>query len=176
MHRNWPYAVAINGAEEVFGEKLGLMPIPYAVTEEDAKFDGYGGSMSSLGGWHICLNPNSPDQEMALEVMEAMTDEDFQLFLFEKLGWLPPRPELFESDRAKEVPVMGRYLKTLKHTVENSVPRPVTVAWPQQSTKIAQKANASFGGEASPKQNMKTLQQQLERIEEASARETEEGQ
>jgi len=176
MHRNWPYAVAINGAEDVFGEELGLMPIPYGVKEEDAKFDGYGGSMSSLGGWHICLNPNSPNQEMALEIMEAMTDEDFQLFLFEKLGWLPPRPELFESDRAKEVPVMGRYLKTLKQTVENSVPRPVTVAWPQQSTKIAQKANASFGGEASPKQNMKTLQQQLERIEEASARETEGGQ
>jgi ABC-type glycerol-3-phosphate transport system substrate-binding protein len=173
MHRNWPYAVAINGAEDLYGEDLGVMPIPYAVTEENATFDGYGGSMSSLGGWHICLNPNSPKAETALDVIEAMTDEDFQLFLFEELGWLPPRPKLFESDRAREVPVMGRYLDTLKRTVANSVPRPVTVAWPQESTKIAQKVNASFSGESTPKQNMNALARQLELIEAASDRETE---
>ena len=172
MHRNWPYAIAIDGAKGSFGERLGVMPIPYGVQPEEAKFEGYGGTTSALGGWHICLNPNAQNKSQALEVMEALVDEEFQLFLFELLGWLPPRPELFNSDRAKQVPTVGRYLDTLKLTVENSVPRPVTVAWPQQSTKIAQKASAAFSGDASPKQAMTTLAQQLKTIEEASDRKT----
>jgi ABC-type glycerol-3-phosphate transport system substrate-binding protein len=178
MHRNWPYAVPINGAEEVFGEDLGVMPIPYGVEESAAEFDGYGGTTSALGGWHVCLNPHASkqDQEMALEVMEAMTDPNFQLFLFEELGWLPPRPELFESKRAKQVPVTGRYLETLKMTLENSVPRPVTVAWPQESTKIAQKAAAAFGGDVSPSAAMSALKPQLAQIEAASDREQSSGQ
>ncbi len=170
MHRNWPYAIAINGAEGEFGEDLGVMPIPYGVREEEASIEGYGGTMSSLGGWHICLNPKAQNKQQALEVMEAMVSEEFQLFLFETLGWLPPRPELFGSERAKQVPVVGRYLDTLRLTVENSVPRPVTVAWPQESTKIAQQANAAFSGEATPTQAMKTLERQLNVIEAASDR------
>jgi ABC-type glycerol-3-phosphate transport system substrate-binding protein len=170
MHRNWPYAIAIDGAEESFGERLGVMPIPYGVQAKDAKFEGYGGTTSALGGWHICLNPNAQNKAQALEVMEALVDPEFQLFLFELLGWLPPRPELFGSKRARKVPTVGRYLDTLKLTVENSVPRPVTVAWPQESTKIAQKASAAFSGDASPTQAMNTLAKQLEIIEEASDR------
>jgi ABC-type glycerol-3-phosphate transport system substrate-binding protein len=172
MHRNWPYAIAIDGAKESFGERLGVMPIPYGVQSKKATFEGYGGTTSALGGWHVCLNPNAQNKAQALEVMEALVDEEFQLFLFELLGWLPPRPELFNSERAREVPTVGRYLDTLKLTVENSVPRPVTVAWPQESTKIAQKASAAFSGDTPPKQAMTTLAQQLKIIEEASARKT----
>ena len=102
--------------------------------------------------------------------MEAMVEPEMQLFLFELLGWLPPRPALFETDRIREVPVMGRYVETLKLTVENSTPRPVTVAWPQESTKIAQQANAAFSGDGTPRQQMETLKQQLQAIEEASER------
>jgi ABC-type glycerol-3-phosphate transport system substrate-binding protein len=170
MHRNWPYAILAGGSEESFGKDLGVMPIPYAVKEGEAKYSGYGGPTSSLGGWGITLNPNSSNKEMGLEVMKAMTDRKFQLFLFETLGWLPPRPKLFDSKRAKQVPVMGRYLDTLKMNLKNSVPRPVTVAWPQESTKIAQKANSAFAGDSAPKQAMNTLADQLEAIEEASDR------
>jgi ABC-type glycerol-3-phosphate transport system substrate-binding protein len=170
MHRNWPYAIAIHGAEDSYGKDLGVMPMPYAVTEKEAEFEGYGGTTSSLGGWGITLNPNSPNKARALEVIAAMTNKDFQLFLFELLGWLPPQPKLFNSQRAQEVPVMGRYLDTLKKTVENAVPRPVTVAWPQESAKIAQKANAAFSGETPPKEAMQTLKQQIKIIEEASDR------
>ncbi|MDS0259864.1 extracellular solute-binding protein [Haloarcula sp. S1CR25-12] len=170
MHRNWPYAIAIGGAEDAYGRDLGVMPMPYGVTEEQAKYDGYGGTTSSLGGWHVALNPNTPKRERALEVMEAMTEPEMQLFLFELLGWLPPRPALFETERMRQVPVMGRYVETLKLTVENSTPRPVTVAWPQESTKIAQQANAAFSGDGTPSQRMQTLKDQLQAIEEASER------
>ncbi|MDS0292978.1 extracellular solute-binding protein [Halogeometricum luteum] len=169
-HRNWPYAIAISGAEDAFGEDLGVMPIPYGVTQEEAKFDGYGGSVSSLGGWHMALNPNAARPEAAKEVLRAMTDERFQLFLFETLGYLPPRRSLFESQRAQQVPVMGRYLETLKYTVEHSIPRPVTVAWPPESAKIAQQANASFTDLKAPQRAMNQLAQQIREIEEASER------
>ncbi len=169
-HRNWPYAIAIAGAEDAYGRDLGVMPMPYGVTEGNAKYDGYGGTTSSLGGWHVALNPNSPKRAEAIEVMEAMVEPELQLFLFELLGWLPPRPSLFETERMRQVPVMGRYVETLKLTVENSTPRPVTVAWPQQSTKIAQQANAAFSGDGTPSQRMQTLKQQLQAIEEASER------
>jgi ABC-type glycerol-3-phosphate transport system substrate-binding protein len=170
MHRNWPYAIPLDGAEDAFGEDLGAMPIPYGVKEEEAQFDGYGGSMSALGGWHICLNPNSPKTEPALEVMQAMTDEKFQLFLFEELGWLPPRPSLLDSERAQNIPIVNRYLDTLKYTLENSVPRPVTVAWPQESTKISQQATAAFSGDTPPDRAMSILKGQLKEIEAASDR------
>jgi ABC-type glycerol-3-phosphate transport system substrate-binding protein len=146
------------------------MPIPYGVTEEEATFDGYGGSVSSLGGWHMALNPNAARPEAAKEVLRAMTDERFQLFLFETLGYLPPRRSLFESQRAQQVPVMGRYLETLKYTVEHSIPRPVTVAWPPESAKIAQQANASFTDLKAPQRAMNQLAQQIREIEEASER------
>ena len=170
MHRNWPYAIALMGTKETFGKDLGVMPMPYAVTEKEAKYKGYGGTTSSLGGWHITLNPNTPKRQLALEVMEALTQPEVQLFLFEMLGWLPPTPALFNTDRMKNVPVMGRYVETLKKTVENSTARPVTVAWPQESTKIAQSANAAFSGDATPTKLMKRLKEQLRVIEEASER------
>ncbi|ELZ26136.1 sugar ABC transporter substrate binding protein [Halogeometricum pallidum JCM 14848] len=171
MHRNWPYAIAISGAEDAFGKDLGVMPIPYAVKPEEAKFDGYGGSVSSLGGWHMALNPSAKQPEAAKEVLRAMTKEKFQLFLFETLGYLPPRRSLFESQRAKQVPVMGRYLETLKYTIAHSIPRPVTVAWPPESSKIAQQANASFSGLKAPQRAMNQLARQIEEIEQASKRE-----
>ena len=171
MHRNWPYAINIAGAEDAYGEDLGVMPIPYGVEESEAEFDGYGGTVSALGGWHVALNPNSQKKEMALKVIEAMASEEFYMFLFEELGWLPPVKEMFESQQAQDVPVMGRYLNTLQMAVENAIPRPVTVAWPQQSTKIAQNANSAFSGDGTPKQKMQTLANQLEEIEEQSSRE-----
>jgi ABC-type glycerol-3-phosphate transport system substrate-binding protein len=171
MHRNWPYAIALDGAEDAFGKDLGVMPIPYGVKPKEAKFDGYGGTVSSLGGWHMALNPNGGNVAEAKEVLRALTSETVQMYLFEKIGWLPPRPSLLESKRARQIPVMGRYVDTLNVTVKNSIPRPVTPAWPQESPKIAQQANAAFAGAKPPKQAMNTLARQLEQVEKASMRE-----
>ena len=87
-HRNWPYAIKLSGTEDALGRNLGVMPIPYAVKPGEAAFEGYGGTTSSLGGWHVTLNPNAKEKEIGLEVMKAMTNEDFLLFLFEELGQL----------------------------------------------------------------------------------------
>ncbi|WP_158056425.1 extracellular solute-binding protein [Halorussus halophilus] len=165
MHRNWPYSININGAEEEMGKDLGVMPIPYAKTKQQAKYKGTGGPVAALGGWHNAINPNSEKKEAAAKVLQAMMSEEFQLGLFEELGFLPPRPKLFNSDRAKEVPIMGRYMETLKVAGENAIPRPVTAVWPSQSQKIYQQVNGALSQGGNPKKAMDELKKQLEAIE-----------
>ncbi|MFC7046756.1 substrate-binding domain-containing protein [Halobacteriaceae archaeon GCM10025711] len=165
MHRNWPYSININGKEENFGKDLGVMPIPYGVKEADAKYKNTGGPVAALGGWHHTVNPNTARKEASLEVLKAMMTEEFQLAVLETIGWLPPKPELFNSSRAKEIPVMGRYMDTLKVAGENAIPRPVTVVWPTESTKIAQQVNAALGQQKAPEKAMSDLKNQLTAIE-----------
>lgn len=174
MHRNWPYSIVINGAEPSaendqtgFGEDLGVMPIPYGVTPENAKYEGTGGPVAALGGWHMTMNPNATDKkkQAAVQVLKTMQDEQFQLDLFEIIGWIPPRPSLLDSEQAKQVPIIGRYLDALKVAGENAIPRPVTVVWPQQSGKIAQEVNNAMAREKTPEQAMSDLASQLEQTE-----------
>jgi ABC-type glycerol-3-phosphate transport system substrate-binding protein len=167
MHRNWPYSININGAEDAFGEDLGVMPIPYGVQPSEAKYEGTGGPVAALGGWHMTLNPNAPEQNLraAVQVMKAMQTEQFKLDIFGIIGWIPPEPPLLDSDRAAEVPVIGRYLRQLKVAGENAIPRPVTVVWPQQSGPVAQQVNAAYAKSKSAEDAMAELASSLEEIE-----------
>lgn len=167
-HRNWPYAINQSGTEETLGQDLGVMPIPYAVTQDEAQYPGTGGPTAALGGWHNAINPNSPNQEAAGEVLRAMMSEEFKLALFEELGFLPPEPALLDTERARNVPVMGRYLESLRIAGENAMPRPVTVVWPQESSQIAQQVNGALSQGGNPEQAMSQLQQQLQQIEESA--------
>ncbi|WP_227353993.1 extracellular solute-binding protein [Haladaptatus salinisoli] len=165
MHRNWPYSININGAKEVFGENLGVMPIPYGVKEGQAKEKELGGLASALGGWNVAINPNSKKKQKALQVLEAMTKDSFKLKMFETIGWIPPEPQVLDSKRARNVPIMGRYVDTLKIAGKNALPRPVSVVWPQESGKIAQSVHSAYSGDAAPKQAMSQLNSQIKEIE-----------
>jgi len=166
MHRNWPYAIGLNAAEDALGtDNYGTMPMPYAVTEDEAAQPGTGGTTSALGGWHIVLNPNSERKEEAMEVIRTTMKDDVYLGLFELWGWLPPKPELFESDRAAETGVVGNYLDTIRVAGENAMARPSTTVWPTQATMIAEQANAAVAGDKSPEQAMNDLQSSLENTE-----------
>jgi ABC-type glycerol-3-phosphate transport system substrate-binding protein len=165
MHRNWPYAVNVNGSEENFGEDLGVMPIPYATAESEAPYEGTGGPVAALGGWHLAVNPNSENVEAALEVIEAASKDSFNLEIFDVLGQIPPKPAVLEQDRAQQVPVMGRYLDAIQVAGENAIPRPVTVVWPDQSSKISREVNAAYSQDKSPEQAMADLKESLTAIE-----------
>jgi len=173
MHRNWTYSININGSEENFGEDLGVMPIPYMPPHEysgaeNVPYEGTNtpeGPVAALGGWHYTVNPNSNKTEDAIEFLRAATSESVQLKLFQEVGWLPPRPDLLDSSEAQEVPIMGRYLDTLKKVGQNAVSRPVTVAWPTQTPKVAQEANAALAKDKSPAQAMTDLKSSLQQIE-----------
>ena len=165
MHRNWPYSINTSGSQDNLGDDLGVMPIPFAKSSDEAKYSGTGGPVAALGGWHNAINPNSENKEAAAQVLKAMMSEEFKLALFEEIGFLPPEPKLLETDRAKNVPIMGKYLPQLKVAGENAIPRPVTPVWPQQSQRIAQQVNQAYSQGGKPKQAITKLQEQLKQIE-----------
>jgi len=171
FHRNWPYSLALTGRnpeeteDPALGEDLGAMPIPYAVPESEAAQPGTGGTTSALGGWHLTFNPNSDNLDVIDEVVSAVMEPDFALELFRLQGWLPPRPELFNSDEARDVAPVGRYMETLQVAGENAMARPVTPVWSQQSSDIAQSANRVVGQETSAEDAMASLTSSLEATE-----------
>jgi ABC-type glycerol-3-phosphate transport system substrate-binding protein len=170
MHRNWPYSIVINGAEDAFGEDLGVMPIPEGVPASEAKYDGTGGPVAALGGWHLALNPNASETRLqaAAQVLQTLQTEQAQLSLFEIGGWIPPVPERLASSKAQELDVIGRYVDTLKLAGENAIPRPVTRVWSQQSTQISKEVNGSLQQNKAPAKAMEDLKASLEQIEESA--------
>ena len=168
-HRNWPYSILSTGAEDAFGEGLGVMPIPSGVSPEEAEFEGMGGSKSALGGWHVALNPNAKEKEAALEVLRAIAQDSFYLSMMETFGYVPPKPSLLDTEEARNIEVAGRYVDTLKFAGEHAVPRPVSVVWPRQSPRIAQQVSASLAREVEPEAAMSELQNLLVQIEQSGA-------
>jgi ABC-type glycerol-3-phosphate transport system substrate-binding protein len=169
--RDWPYSILTNGREEQFGEDLGVMPIPYGVPEDEATFTGTGGSPSALGGWHVTMNPNAPEakKKAAGHVIEAMMEDAFNLELLAGEGFLPPKPALFNSARATEVPVVGRYMDTLRVAGENAVPRPATAVWPRESLAISNYVQDILLRLRDPAYALPQLEAELKRIERAGA-------
>jgi ABC-type glycerol-3-phosphate transport system substrate-binding protein len=165
-HRNWPYAIADAGSEDALGDRLGVMPIPYAVTEQQSDYESIGGPVAALGGWHNVINPYSDKIDEAVQVLEAMAQPSYMLRMFEIIGYAPPVPELLDSRRASRVPGVGEYVDQLRVAGENAIPRPVTVVWPQQSTQIAQIVNNAYAGNIAPERAMASLQSTVVDIEE----------
>lgn len=164
-HRNWPYAIADAAADDALGDRLGVMPIPYAVTEQQSQYQNIGGPVAALGGWHNVINPYSDKIEEAVQVLEAMAQPSYMLRMFEVIGYAPPVPAVLDSRRASRVPGVGDYVDQLRIAGENAIPRPVTVVWPQQSTQVAQVINDAYAGEIAPERATATLQSQLTNIE-----------
>ena len=165
--RNWPFFVNLNGGSDNFGENLGITPIPYAVPEEEAEYPGTGGTTAALGGWHVAVNPNTENLEESLQVVEAASSDEFNYAIFEILGQIPPKPDLLDTDRAREVGVMGRYLDTFTVAGQNAMPRPVTVVWPDQSQATFQEINATYSQQKSPEDALSSLESAFEQIEQS---------
>ena len=169
MHRNWPYSIIINGAEDVFGENLGVMPIPYGVPSGEGKYKGTGGPVAALGGWHLTVNPNTEEKEAVFQVIEAMMKRSFKLKMLETIGWLPPEPKMLNAEAVKNTKIIGRYIDALRVAGENAIPRPVTAVWPLESTKIAQSVHAAYAGGQSAQSALQTLKEDLTMIENYNA-------
>jgi len=167
--RNWPYSININGSEENFGEDLGVMPIPYNTTADESPYGPeIGGSTSALGGWHLALNPNATDEkkQAAVQVFQALQSDQVRLDMFEIGGYIPPIPDLIDTEQTRELDLIGRYVDTLQVASENAVPRPVTAVWPQQSSKVSEAVNKSLRQEKAPEAALSDLADAMATIEE----------
>ncbi|MXV64412.1 extracellular solute-binding protein [Natronorubrum sp. JWXQ-INN-674] len=164
-HRNWPFSIAEAGDEDVFGEDLGVMTQPYAVSEDEAEHEGVGGTAAALGGWNLTLSPYTDRSEQALEVLEAFTQEEVMLTIFELQGFLPPNLDLLDDADPDEIGPIARYVDQLQMAGENAVPRPVTDVWPEQSALMFQEIHAAYRGAKSPEGAMNDLADRLEQSE-----------
>ena len=176
MHRNWPYSLDLTGRAETEVEagtptlgtdRLGAMLLPYAVPESEATVPGRGGTPAVLGGRRTAVVHPATDHPRAVaEVLAAAATPEFQLALLEILGWLPPRPELYETDRARSVDILGQYMDTLRVAVENAVPYPRGLGIEsEQSDLIATAVNAILRREADPAERLATLADRLRAVE-----------
>jgi len=89
-------------------------------------------------------------------VLEAFANEEVMTTNFAEGGYLPPDPSVTESVDPDDVG--GRATSTRWQSRQNTVPRPVTVAWPDQSPQVASEVSAAYQGEKSPEQAMSDLE------------------
>jgi ABC-type glycerol-3-phosphate transport system substrate-binding protein len=166
--RNWPYSIGINASERVFGEDLGVMPLPYQVSEEESKYGPrIGGTSAALGGWNFTINVHAAPEEkrVAARLFEAIQTGPVQRDLLDILSWVPPTPIVISSSYFKESGPIGRYVSPLLIAGENAIPRPGTRIWPQQSREIAERVNAALRGEVEPARALTELERRLREIE-----------
>ncbi|WP_226006527.1 extracellular solute-binding protein [Natrinema salinisoli] len=164
-NRNWSYAIAETGTEDAFGENLGVMTRPYAVSQQEAEYEGTGGTVAALGGWNLAVSPFSERQDQALQVLEAFATEEVMLTVFELGGYLPPNLDLVAEADPDDVGPVARYGDVVQRASENAIPRPATDLWPEQSALIYQSVNAAYRGEQSPEAAMNDLANELEQSE-----------
>ena len=167
MHRNWPYAIplTISEADWATPETYGVMPLPYASASSGATAQGVGGTSPALGGWHTTVNPNTNNKEAVMEVIKTQMKKDVQIGIFNITGWLPPKPNLFDTKAARSVEPTGKYLDAFKTAGENAISRPVTVIWSPESKATYQEVNAIASQETPVGQGLKTLDQRITKIE-----------
>lgn len=171
--RNWPYVFSVNQTAAQEGnlnwdfENHAAMPLPYGIEESEGDYGGVGGTNHALGGWHLTVNPNSQRLEDAIAVLEAFATPDVMLTVFGELGNLPPDPSVTQQADEDTVGELARFLDTLSVAGQNTVPRPVTTAWPDESPLISEEINAAYRGEKTAETAMSDLEGRLRRVENA---------
>src|SRR5215212_9769612 len=154
--RNWPYVYAVLSdpkQSDIKPEQVGVAPIPVS---------GDNRSYSTLGGWNFFINATSDKQDEAWEFIKWMTTpEQLKVNAIEG-SRLPVRQSLYEDQEIlKKVPVAALGKEAI---IDNATPRPVSPYYSDMSLKLAEQFNAALGGNASPEQAVRTLQNELQEI------------
>lgn len=134
--RNWPYVYGLATNEEssrVKG-KFDVAPIPGV--------DGVGAS--TLGGHNNAISAYSDNKATAIDFVNFILAEEQQRFLLTQ-GTLAPALESLYTDEklVEEFP----YLPTLRTSIENAIPRPITPFYPAVTKAIQDNAYAAIKGE-----------------------------
>jgi multiple sugar transport system substrate-binding protein len=135
--RNWPYVYGLaqtEGGSKVKG-KFDVAPLPGM----DASSPG----VSSLGGHNAGISVYSDNKATARDFVQFMVSEQQQKFFLER-GTLAPTLESLYDDQAlvKKYP----YLPTLRTSIENAEPRPVTPFYPAVTEAVQANAYAAIKG------------------------------
>jgi multiple sugar transport system substrate-binding protein len=132
---NWPYVYSIaatEGSSTVKG-KFAVAPLPGV--------DGPGAS--TLGGHDLAISVYSKHKATAHDFVAFMQSEEIQRMYVEVGSLAPVIGDLYDDpDLIDELP----YLPTLKTSIENAVPRPITPFYPAVTRAIQDNAYAAMTG------------------------------
>jgi multiple sugar transport system substrate-binding protein len=145
--RNWPYVFNLaktDGSSKV-KNTFGIAPLPGVS----------GPGASSLGGHNAAISVYSKHKATALDFLKFVTSEETQRF-YATQGSLAPVLASLYDDPALNAKLP--YLKTLKTSIENAVPRPVTPFYPAVTKAVQDNAYAAIKGEKTVDQALKDMQ------------------
>jgi multiple sugar transport system substrate-binding protein len=134
--RNWPYvySLATTDASSKVKDKFGIAPLP----------GDSGPGASTLGGHDAAISAYSAHKATAFDFLKFWASEETGRY-FATQGSLAPVLSSLYDDPAlqKKLP----YLPTLKTSIENAVPRPVTPFYPAVTKAIQDNSYAAIKGE-----------------------------
>ncbi len=145
--RNWPYVFSLattDGSSKVKG-KFGIAPLPGIS----------GPGASSLGGHDAAISTYSAHKATALDFIKFWTSEETGRY-FATQGSLAPVIASLYDDPAliQKLP----YLPTLKTSIVNAVPRPVTPFYPAVTRAVEDNAYAAIKGDKPVAQALTDMQ------------------
>src|SRR5215216_1035568 len=154
--REWPYIYAAVGdpqMSKIKFDQVGVSALPVG--------EGRSQTASCLGGWNMLISASSEMQDEAWEFVKFMTSEESQKIQTFSASTLPTLNALYDDrDLLEEVPVVALSTEAL----QNAKPRPVSPYYSQMSRQMAQQFNNVLTGAISPKESIKTLQNELQQI------------
>jgi multiple sugar transport system substrate-binding protein len=146
--RNWPYvySLATTDASSKVKDKFGIAPLPGDSGKPGA---------SSLGGHDAAISAYSAHKATAFDFVKFFTSEETGRY-FALQGSLAPVLGALYDDPAlvKKLP----YLPTLKTSIENAVPRPVTPFYPAVTKAVEDNAYAAIKGDKPVQQSLTDMQ------------------
>lgn len=151
--RSWPYAWPLmqQPGSPVAG-RIGMEIVPH--------FPGHA-SAPTLGGFHLGVNARSRHKAAAITFVRYMIQQDVQRQILLRLGVLPADMRvLSEPGVRQQIPYLADLLPSL-HQVQ---PRPVTPYYLMISQILQPELSAVVSGMRSPKEAMRSAQQQIEHL------------
>jgi multiple sugar transport system substrate-binding protein len=146
--RNWAYVYSLattDKSSKVKG-KFGVAPLPG---------DGGKPGASSLGGHDAAISVYSKNKATAADFIKFWTSEETGRY-FATVGSLAPVLGALYDDPALIKKLA--YLPTLKTSIENAVPRPVTPFYPAATKAVQDNAYAAIKGDKSVQQSLTDMQ------------------
>jgi multiple sugar transport system substrate-binding protein len=144
--RNWPYVynLAKTDGSSTVKDTFGVAPLPGV--------DGPG--VSSLGGHNAAISQYSKHKATAFAFLKFLQSEETQKFFVTQGSLAPVVASLYDdADLNTQLP----YLATLKTSIENAVPRPVSPFYPAITKAVQDNSYAALKGDKTVDQALKDM-------------------
>ena len=146
--RNWPYvfSLATTDASSKVKDKFGVAPLPGDAGKPGA---------STLGGHDAAISQFSAHKATAFDFIKFWTSEETGRYFATQGSLAPVLSKLYDDPTLiKKLP----YLPTLKSSIQNAVPRPVSPFYPAVTRAIQDNSYAAIKGDKPVQQALNDMQ------------------